>query len=77
MWTAILGALAAVLPAILKLFGGGDKTAEQARELGRAEQQNADMKGGIETIRAAEKAARKVTQEETGDEPDPMDRARR
>ncbi|MDP2377803.1 hypothetical protein [Reyranella sp.] len=74
MWTTIIGALAAILPAILKLFtGGGDK---DQRELGRAEQQNADMKGGIATIRDANRAAQAVeSQPEV--EHDPNDRSNR
>lgn len=76
MWTAIIGALGAILPAVLKLFGGGDRSAADQRELGRAEQQNADMKGSIETVRAANQAAQAVEhQPEVAD--DPNDRANR
>jgi len=70
MWTALIGLAASVLPAILRLFGGGDKTADQARELGRAEQQNADMKGDMATVRAANDAAKKA---EASNAPDPND----
>jgi len=59
MWTAIVNAIAAVVPAVLKLFGGGSSTADQ-RELGRAEQQTADLKAGNATMRAATEAAQKA-----------------
>ena len=52
MWEAILRFLAA-------LFGG--------RELGRAEQQNADMKADTAVMRRANDAAKKVEQEEGRD----------
>ncbi len=74
MWTAIIGALAAIVPALLKLFTGGDGKADQ-RELGRAEQQNADMKDGMATVRAATEAAKNAEQETT--DVDPNDRANR
>lgn len=70
MWAAILSAAAAILPAILKLFTGSDK-ADQ-RELGRAEQQNADSKADMAVVKAANVAAR-AAQEPT-DAPDPNDR---
>ena len=61
---------------LLGLLPGGKKEAGFAdgRELGRAEQQNADLKGGMDTVRRATEAARKAEQEQS-DEPDPMDRA--
>lgn len=72
MWPLILKAL----DLVLGWLGGGKKEAGFAdgRELGRAEQQNADLKGGMDTVRRATEAARKAEQEQS-DEPDPMDRA--
>jgi hypothetical protein len=60
MWTSILGLLAVVVPAVLKLFTGKDKSADDYRELGRSEQQNADMKEGMATVRAATEARKKA-----------------
>ncbi|MFO1080872.1 MAG: hypothetical protein U1E23_09630 [Reyranellaceae bacterium] len=71
MWTAIIGALGAIIPAVLKLFGGGkDKSADDYRELGRVEQQNADMKDEMAVVHAATVAAK---QAETSNAPDPND----
>ena len=53
-----------------KIFGGGgkeDSATRNARELGRAEQQNADMKADTVVIRRANDAAKKVDQEEGRD----------
>lgn len=74
MWAAFIGLAASVIPAILKLFGGGgnDQATKDARELGRDEQQLADMKGGMDTVRRATEAAKKA--EEPTDEPDANDR---
>lgn len=66
-----------MLGKLLDLIIGWLSGRSAARELGRIEQQNADLKGGIDTVRKANEAARKVEQKETGDEPDPMDRANR
>lgn len=78
MWPAILGVVAAALGLLTKLFGGaGDGKGDQ-RVLGRAEQQNADSKADIATIRVATEAARAA--EDTGDDADdhdPNDRANR
>jgi len=61
---------------VSKLFGGGGKEdpTRTARELGRAEQQNADMKADTVVIRRANDAAKKVEQEEGRD---PNDRDQR
>jgi len=75
MWTAILGVAAAALGLITKLVGGGGNTDQRA--LGRAEQQNADSKADVATIRAATDAAKRIEQEEGTDAPDPNDRAAR
>lgn len=52
-----------------KLFGGGNEDAavNNARELGRAEQQNADSKADTVVMRRANDAAKKVEQEEGRD----------
>lgn len=73
----LLALLPKAFDLVISIFGGGKKEAgfNDGREFGRAEQQVADMKGGIETIRAAEIAAKKAAEERTDD--DPMDRARR
>ncbi len=72
----LLALLPKALDLVISLFGGGkDKNADMARELGRAEQQNAGMKGDLATVRAATDAARKAEQETADD--DSMDRSRR
>ena len=65
MLEAILKLAAAILPKILGLFGGNKEASDQ-RELGRAEQQNADMKADTAIQRRATEAAKKVEQEEGG-----------
>ncbi len=76
MWPLIKVALTALLPVLGKWLGGGDKSAADQRELGRAEQQNTDMKGEIATVRAANQAAQAIEhQPEVAD--DPNDRANR
>jgi len=72
MIQTILKLAVAILPKILGLFGG-NKEANDQRELGRAEQQNADSKADTVVIRRANDAAKKVEQEE-GVEYDPNDR---
>lgn len=73
MWAAILALGPALIGLIGKLFGGGkDKNADMARELGREEQQNADMKQDMATVRKANEAARQSAQE-PHDKPDPND----
>lgn len=54
---------------VSKLFGGGGKEdpTRTARELGRAEQQNADMKADTVVIRRANDAAKKAEQEGSHD----------
>lgn len=60
-----------------RLTGGGkDKSADMARELGRAEQQNATMKEDMATVRKATEAARKAEQEPFDDDPNDRDRRR-
>lgn len=67
------------LDLVLGLFGGPkkDPAVDMARELGRVEQQNADMKGGMATVRAATEAAKRTEQEPTTDDPNDRDNARR
>jgi hypothetical protein len=67
MWTAILTLAASALGLVAKLWGGSDKA--DARTLGRAEQQNADSKADVETIKKANVAAKKAEQEEGADDP--------
>ena len=73
-----MGALGSILLWLVsKLFGGGgkeDSATRTARELGRAEQQNADMRADTVVIRRANEAAKKVEQEEGRD---PNDRDQR
>lgn len=74
----LLALLPKALDLVLSLFGGGkDKATEQARELGRAEQQNADLKGGMDTVRKATEAAKKAEQEPFDEDPNDRDNARR
>ena len=71
----LLALLPKALDLVLALFSGGkDKTADMARELGRAEQQNADMKGGMAVVRKANEAAKKAEQEPFDDDPNDRDR---
>lgn len=73
----LLALLPKALDLVLSLFGGGkDKSADMARELGRAEQQNADMKEDMATVRRATEAARKAEQEPFDDDPNDRDRRR-
>ena len=66
-----MGTLGSILLWLVgKLFGGGgkeDSATRNARELGRAEQQNADMKADTVVIRRANDAAKKVEQEGSHD----------
>lgn len=61
----LLALLPKALDLVMSLFGGPkkDPAVDMARELGRAEQQNATMKDGMATVRAATEAAKKVEQE--------------
>jgi len=60
-----------ILRLLKALFGGGDTE----RELGRAEQQNADMKTGEDVIARANEAAKHAEQEdEYADDPNNRDR---
>lgn len=78
MWTALIGLAASVIPALLKLFGGGnDQATKDARELGRAEQQNADLKDGMATVRRATDAAKKAEQEPDAYDPNDRDAVQR
>jgi|JI9StandDraft_2_1071091.scaffolds.fasta_scaffold251084_2 hypothetical protein len=62
-WITSLLSLAATL--VAKMWGGGKPAVE--RDLGRAEQQNADMKADTAIMRRANDAAKKVDQEEGRD----------
>ena len=74
MWTALIGLAASVIPAILKLFGGGDdKSRADSIELGEKRQQVATHAADNATIHAANEAAKKAAQEPL-DAPDPNDR---
>lgn len=77
MWTTILTAVTALIGLATKWIGGSGSGDKDQRELGRAEQQNADMKDGTATIRRATDAAKAAEQEEPSNAPDPHDRARR
>lgn len=68
MWTAIIGAASALIGLISKWVGGGADNSQ--RELGRDEQQIADTKGDLATVRKATEAAKKA---ETNSAPDPND----
>ena len=48
-----------------------------ARELGRLEQQNADLKAGLDTVRKANEAAKKAEQEPYDYDPNDRDAVRR
>lgn len=73
----LLALLPKALDLVMSLFGGGkDKTADMARELGRAEQQNADMKGGMDTVRRATEADKKANEEPIEDDPNNRDARR-
>jgi len=73
----LLALLPKAIDLVLGLFGGGkDKTADMARELGRAEQQNADLKGGLATVRAATEKAKQAEQEPIDDDPNNRDTRR-
>lgn len=76
MWTAIISALAAILPGILKLFGGKDKGRSDQIELGERRQQVATHAADNTVIRAANVAAKKATQEPTDADPNDRDAAR-
>lgn len=66
MWSAIATMAAAAMGLLAKWIGGDGGKADQ-RELGRTEQQNADMKADTVVIRRANDAAKKVDQEEGRD----------
>jgi hypothetical protein len=72
----LLALLPMALEVLVGLFVKKPPVPDLSRELGRAEQQNADMKAGTATIRAATDAAREA---ETRPEPehDPNDRSLR
>lgn len=67
MWASILKLAVALLPKLLSFLPGSNKEANDQRELGRTEQQNADMKADTVVIRRANDAAKKVDQEEGRD----------
>lgn len=74
-----MGALGSILLWLVgKLFGGGkeDSATRNARELGRAEQQNADMKADTVVIRRANEAAKKAEQQGGSDDPNDRDARR-
>lgn len=66
MWAAIATMAAAAMNLLAKWMGGDSGKADQ-RELGRAEQQNADSKADTVVIRRANAAAKQVEQEEGRD----------
>lgn len=75
----LMGALGSILLWLVgKLFGGGkeDSATRNARELGRAEQQNADMKADTVVIRRANEAAKKAEQQGGSDDPNDRDARR-
>ena len=72
MWTLIKAGALALLPALFRLLFGG-KT-DTSRELGRHEQQNADMKADMSTVKAATEAAKKSEQEDAVNDPNNRDR---
>ncbi|HQS18592.1 hypothetical protein [Reyranella sp.] len=71
------GLLAALLPKALDLLVGlfvkKQPPPDLSRELGRAEQQNADMRADTAIQRRANDAAKKVEQEEGTDDPNDRD----
>ncbi len=75
-----MGALGSILLWLVsKIFGGGgkeDSATRNARELGRAEQQNADMKADTVVIRRANEAAKKAEQQGGSDDPNDRDARR-
>ncbi|MGQ3300737.1 hypothetical protein [Reyranella sp.] len=76
-WLGLLGALLPkALDLLVGLFVKKQPPPDVSRELGRAEQQNIDLKAGTATIRAATEAAH---ESETRPEPDhdPNDRSLR
>jgi hypothetical protein len=75
----LLALLPKAIDLILGLFGGPkkDPAVDVARELGRAEQQNATMKGDMATVRAATEAAKRTEQEPVDADPNDRDNARR
>jgi hypothetical protein len=74
------GLLAALLPKALDLLVGlfvkKQPAPDLSRELGRAEQQNADMRADTAIQRRATDAAKKVEQEEGTDDPNDRDNRR-
>lgn len=76
----LMGALGSILLWLVsKIFGGGgkeDSATRNARELGRAEQQNADMKADTVVIRRANEAAKKAEQQGGSDDPNDRDARR-
>ena len=72
MWRALATVAAAAVNFLAKWLGNDGK-ADQ-RELGRVEQQNADMKADTVVIRRANEAAKKVEQDGSRD---PNDRDNR
>ena len=67
MLSTILKLAAAFLSGLFKMFGGGNDEVNVQRELGRAEQQNADMRADTVVIRRANEAAKKVEQDGSHD----------
>lgn len=74
----LLAVLPKALDIIIGWIGGGKKDAGFAdgRELGRAEQQNAELKGGMDTVRKATEAAKKAEQEPYDFDPNDRDARR-
>lgn len=71
----LLALLPKALDLVMSLFGGPkkDPAVDMARELGRAEQQNADMKDGMATVRAATEKAKQANEEPIDDDPNNRD----
>jgi hypothetical protein len=70
---SIAGPLLAI---VAKMMGGGGGGNADQRELGRAEQQNADSKADVAIIRAANDAARKAKEEAGNEDPNDLDARR-
>lgn len=75
----LLALLPKALDLVMSLFGGQkkDPAVDMARELGRAEQQNADLKNGMEIVRAATDAAKQAEQDPNVYDANDRDNARR
>jgi hypothetical protein len=77
MWSAIATIAASVLGIISKMMGGGRDKAD-AKQAGALEAANTSLQTGVDTIKAANEAAKETqnTPEAIANDPDNLDRRR-